>query len=60
MDDKEAKTFQPMQENQQSGDLRFSYAAQKNLAFDAIYWQKLNCCFFSPATERKNAWQESE
>lgn len=42
----------------QSGEFWVTYAARKNLAFDSIYWQKLDGRFFGAAGSVENEWEE--
>ncbi|RAL02646.1 phosphotransferase family protein [Aspergillus ibericus CBS 121593] len=46
-----------MRESWRSGDFWVSYAARKNFAFDAIFWQKLDERFFGPGT-LDESWKE--
>lgn len=48
----------PMRKSWQSGDFWVSYAAQKNFAFDSIYWQKIDERFFGSAVAVENAWEK--
>lgn len=47
----------PMWESWRSGDFWVSYAARKNFAFDAIFWQKLDSRFFGSAGAPDDAWE---
>ena len=49
---------QPMWESWRSGDFWVSYAARKNFAFDAIFWQKLDCHFFGPGGTPEDVWEK--
>ncbi|RMJ26390.1 Phosphotransferase enzyme family [Aspergillus sp. HF37] len=48
----------PMWESWRSGDFWVSYAARKNFAFDAIFWQKLDFRFFGSAGAPEDAWEK--
>lgn len=50
----------PMRESWVSGDFWIAYAARNNLAFDAIYWQKIDGRFFGPTrfSDPADAWKE--
>ncbi|RHZ62284.1 uncharacterized protein CDV56_104203 [Aspergillus thermomutatus] len=39
----------PMQQSWESGDFWVTYAARKNFAFDAVFWQRLDYRFFGPS-----------
>lgn len=49
-----------MRESWNSGDFWVSYAARKNFAFDAVFWQKLDRRFFGPNTNADDdkKWKE--
>ncbi|KAL2008435.1 hypothetical protein VTN00DRAFT_6629 [Thermoascus crustaceus] len=46
--DEEQRPSGPMQESWESGDFWVAYAARKNFAFDAVFWQKLDGRFLGP------------
>lgn len=49
----------PMQQSWESGHFWVTYAARKNFAFDAIFWQKLDCRFFGPSgVPEGNRWKQ--
>ena len=48
----------PMRESWRSGDFWVSYAARKNFAFDAVFWQKLDHRFFGPSETPDDAWEK--
>ncbi|KXG47692.1 Aminoglycoside phosphotransferase [Penicillium griseofulvum] len=50
----------PMRESWESGEFWIAYAARKNFAFDAIYWQKIDSRFFGPTrcSDTADAWKE--
>ncbi|OOF91237.1 hypothetical protein ASPCADRAFT_10037 [Aspergillus carbonarius ITEM 5010] len=48
----------PMRQSWRSGDFWISYAARKNFAFDAIFWQKLDERFFGPTGRPENSWEK--
>ncbi|GKZ38554.1 hypothetical protein AbraIFM66950_010836 [Aspergillus brasiliensis] len=47
----------PMRESWQNGDFWVSYAARRNFAFDAIFWQKLDRRFFGPTQSPEKSWE---
>ncbi|KAE8354815.1 phosphotransferase family protein [Aspergillus coremiiformis] len=49
----------PMQQSWQSGDFWVTYAARKNFAFDAVFWQKLDYRFFGPnGVPEEDRWKQ--
>ena len=49
----------PMRDSWERGDFWIAYAARINLAIDAIYWNKIDQPFFSPAEGSiDNAWKQ--
>lgn len=56
--DEEQRLSGPMQESWESGDFWVVYAARKNFAFDAVFWQKLDDRFFgSEAGWEGDGWK---
>ncbi|OJJ69053.1 hypothetical protein ASPBRDRAFT_57598 [Aspergillus brasiliensis CBS 101740] len=53
----EQRLSKPMRESWQSGDFWVSYAARRNFAFDAIFWQKLDSRFFGPTESPEKSWE---
>ncbi|PYI10700.1 hypothetical protein BO78DRAFT_180830 [Aspergillus sclerotiicarbonarius CBS 121057] len=54
----EQRLSEHMRESWRSGDFWVSYAARKNFAFDAIFWQKLDERFFGPAGIPEESWED--
>lgn len=48
-----------MQQSWESGDFWVAYAARKCLAFDAVFWKKLDGRFFGPGrNDEDDRWKE--
>lgn len=56
--EEEQRLSQPMWESWRSGDFWVSYAARKNFAFDAIFWQKLDRHFFGLGGTPEDVWEK--
>lgn len=55
----EQRLSRPMQQSWESGDFWVAYAARKCLAFDAVFWKKLDGRFFGPGTNNEDdRWKE--
>ncbi|OQE06140.1 hypothetical protein PENVUL_c019G09050 [Penicillium vulpinum] len=48
----------PMQESWESGDFWIAYAARRSIAFDSIYWKKIDQRFFGPIENVEDAWRQ--
>lgn len=56
--EEEQRLSQLMWESWRSRDFWVSYAARKNFAFDAIFWQKLDHHFFGPGGTPEDVWEK--
>lgn len=55
----EQRLSKPMQQSWESGDFWVTYAVRKNVAFDAVFWKKLDCRFFGPGMSTEDdRWKE--
>lgn len=48
----------PMRQSWETGDFWITYAARKNFAFDAVFWQSIDSRFFGPGTEMEDRWRD--